>query len=267
MHIQKVLGSDIATCLISALRGDAPADVQEVALERTTRWAARCRVTERATGQALFGIVQGGIDTARRLRHAAEITKLDFDGHALGGLAVGEKVEDTRQSGSWTRWRTRSPRTDLATSWGGNPADLESEGSRPASTCSIASCRPATPATDILLRGRRPGQHPQRRQPNRPRSDRPDLSVLDVPDPLPGLPATSLPGQRDPVRAPRNPAQPHVLRPPRGKFSASGSSPRVSVLDPFFRGCYATAEFADNVRYLAPGVPRGECDGKRCSRS
>jgi queuine tRNA-ribosyltransferase len=39
--------------------------------------------------------VQGGIDTARRLRHAAEITRLDFDGHALGGLAVGENIEDT----------------------------------------------------------------------------------------------------------------------------------------------------------------------------
>jgi len=95
MHIQKVLGSDIAMCFDQCPPGDAPTDVQEVALARTTRWAARCRVAERATGQALFGIVQGGIDTARRLRHAAEITKLDFDGHALGGLAVGEKVEDT----------------------------------------------------------------------------------------------------------------------------------------------------------------------------
>ena len=51
-----------------------------------------CRACE---GQALFGIVQGGIDTQRRLRHMAEIVPLDFDGHALGGLAVGESVEDT----------------------------------------------------------------------------------------------------------------------------------------------------------------------------
>ncbi len=95
MHIQKVLGSDIAMCFDQCPPGDAPADVQEIALARTTRWAARCRGVERAQGQALFGIVQGGIDTARRLRHAGEITKLDFDGHALGGLAVGESVEDT----------------------------------------------------------------------------------------------------------------------------------------------------------------------------
>ena len=95
MHIQKILGSDIAMCFDQCPPGDAPADVQEVALARTTRWAARCRAAERASGQALFGIVQGGIDTQRRLRHAEEITKLDFDGHALGGLAVGESVDDT----------------------------------------------------------------------------------------------------------------------------------------------------------------------------
>src|SRR5262249_22824797 len=41
------------------------------------------------------GIVQGGVDVARRLRHAAELVPLDFDGHALGGLAVGESVEET----------------------------------------------------------------------------------------------------------------------------------------------------------------------------
>ena len=95
MHIQATLGSDIAMCFDQCPPGDAPMDVQEVALARTTAWAARCRSAARAVGQALFGIVQGGVDTARRLRHAAEITAMDFDGHALGGLAVGEKVEDT----------------------------------------------------------------------------------------------------------------------------------------------------------------------------
>ncbi len=95
MHIQKVLGSDIAMCFDQCPPGDAPQDVQEVALARTTAWAARCRRAERAEGQALFGIVQGGIDTSRRLRHMAEITPFDFDGHALGGLAVGESVDET----------------------------------------------------------------------------------------------------------------------------------------------------------------------------
>src|SRR5438874_994895 len=95
IHIQRILGSDIAMCFDQCPPGDADAAVHELAMRRTTAWAARCRAAPRAPGQALFGIVQGGIDTARRLRHMQEITALDFDGHALGGLAVGESIDDT----------------------------------------------------------------------------------------------------------------------------------------------------------------------------
>jgi queuine tRNA-ribosyltransferase len=95
MHIQGVLGSDIAMCFDQCPPGDAAPEVHEVALSRTTAWAARCRAVARPPGQALFGIVQGGIDGERRRRHAAEITALDFDGHALGGLAVGESIDET----------------------------------------------------------------------------------------------------------------------------------------------------------------------------
>ncbi len=95
MRIQAVLGSDIVMCFDQCPPGDATPDIQEVALARTTAWAKRCREAPRKPGQALFGIVQGGTDTARRHRHAAEITALDFDGHALGGLAVGENLDDT----------------------------------------------------------------------------------------------------------------------------------------------------------------------------
>lgn len=95
MEIQRVLGSDIAMVFDQCPPGDADASVHELALLRTTAWAKRCRAFARPKGQALFGIVQGGIDTRRRLRHMAEITALDFDGHALGGLAVGENLADT----------------------------------------------------------------------------------------------------------------------------------------------------------------------------
>ncbi|HMG53575.1 MAG TPA: tRNA guanosine(34) transglycosylase Tgt [Kofleriaceae bacterium] len=95
MHIQGVLGSDIAMCFDQCPPGDAAAEIHEVALARTTAWAARCRAAPRPAGQALFGIVQGGVDTERRRRHMAEITALEFDGHALGGLAVGESVDET----------------------------------------------------------------------------------------------------------------------------------------------------------------------------
>jgi queuine tRNA-ribosyltransferase len=95
MSIQAVLGSDIVMAFDQCPPGDATPDIQELALARTTAWAKRCKAAPRKSGQALFGIVQGGVDTQRRLRHAAEITALDFDGHALGGLAVGESLDDT----------------------------------------------------------------------------------------------------------------------------------------------------------------------------
>jgi queuine tRNA-ribosyltransferase len=95
MAIQKTLGSDIAMCFDQCPPGDAAETVHAIAMKRTTAWAKRCRVAPRAEGQALFGIVQGGISRERRMQHMEEITALDFDGHALGGLAVGEAVEDT----------------------------------------------------------------------------------------------------------------------------------------------------------------------------
>jgi queuine tRNA-ribosyltransferase len=95
MHIQETLGSDIAMCFDQCPPGDADAAVHEVALARTTAWAKRCRAAPRAAGQALFGIVQGGVDLERRRRHLAELRPLDFDGHALGGLAVGESIDET----------------------------------------------------------------------------------------------------------------------------------------------------------------------------
>jgi queuine tRNA-ribosyltransferase len=95
MEIQRVLGSDIAMVFDQCPPGDAPAELHDVAMKRTTAWARRSREAPHADGQAVFGIVQGGIDTERRLRHMAEITALDFDGYALGGLAVGENISDT----------------------------------------------------------------------------------------------------------------------------------------------------------------------------
>ena len=95
MNIQRILGSDIAMCFDQCPPGDATAEVHEVALRRTTQWAERSRLAPHAPGQAVFGIIQGGSDTERRKRHMAEITALDFDGHALGGLAVGEGIAET----------------------------------------------------------------------------------------------------------------------------------------------------------------------------
>jgi queuine tRNA-ribosyltransferase len=72
-----------------------PVDVDRAALaeavRRTTLWATRQRAEPRADGQLLFGIAQGGSDPELRRRSIAELVDLDFDGYALGGLAIGEE--------------------------------------------------------------------------------------------------------------------------------------------------------------------------------
>jgi queuine tRNA-ribosyltransferase len=93
MEIQRVLGSDIAMVLDHCPPGTAPAAEHEHAMARTTAWARRSLACERPPGQALFAIVQGGIDPDRRRRHLEELAPLGFDGFALGGLSVGEDKE------------------------------------------------------------------------------------------------------------------------------------------------------------------------------
>jgi queuine tRNA-ribosyltransferase len=92
IEIQRALGADIAMVLDECLAYPATRETTERSLTRTLRWAERCRAAHagRATGQALFGIVQGGSDEELRSRAAAETVALDFDGYAIGGMAVGE---------------------------------------------------------------------------------------------------------------------------------------------------------------------------------
>jgi queuine tRNA-ribosyltransferase len=93
MRIQGLLGSDIAMQLDVCPPGGAPRAQLVEAVERTTRWAERC-LAARAPKQALFGIVQGGTDVELRLQHLEALSKLPFEGLALGGLSVGEPIPD-----------------------------------------------------------------------------------------------------------------------------------------------------------------------------
>jgi queuine tRNA-ribosyltransferase len=90
MAIQRDLGSDIAMVFDDCPPYPAERERVAAAVERTARWAAECREQPRADGQLVFGIVQGGCHADLRERSAADITALDFDGHAIGGLSVGE---------------------------------------------------------------------------------------------------------------------------------------------------------------------------------
>jgi queuine tRNA-ribosyltransferase len=88
--IQRSLGSDVAMCLDICLPHGVDAAELELAVERTTAWARRQQAAPRAEAQLLFGIAQGGTDPELRRRSIEEITALGLDGHALGGLSVGE---------------------------------------------------------------------------------------------------------------------------------------------------------------------------------
>jgi queuine tRNA-ribosyltransferase len=99
--IQANLGSDIAMCLDEVLPPDAPRRRLEEAVRRTTLWAARQRDAPRPPGQLRFGISQGATDPELRRRSAEEIAALDFDGNALGGLAIGESREAMLETTAW----------------------------------------------------------------------------------------------------------------------------------------------------------------------
>lgn len=98
--VQEALGPDFAVALDECWPARA-AGVSEAeagartrsAMERTLRWAERCRRAHRRPDQALFGILQGGVDGALRRESARATAALGFDGYAHGGLGLGEDAE------------------------------------------------------------------------------------------------------------------------------------------------------------------------------
>jgi queuine tRNA-ribosyltransferase len=92
MEIEQALGPDIAMVLDECAE---PLDRAYLvkALDRTHRWAERCKAAHTRPDQALFGIVQGGVFPDLRQESAAFLRALDFPGYAIGGLAVGETKE------------------------------------------------------------------------------------------------------------------------------------------------------------------------------
>ncbi len=88
--VQELLGADIQMVLDVCTPLPSPPDVVRRALARTDAWAVRARYAHRREGQAMFGIVQGGVDPELRADSASRARALDFDGYGIGGLSVGE---------------------------------------------------------------------------------------------------------------------------------------------------------------------------------
>lgn len=94
VDIQKDLGSDIIMAFdeCPSLPGDY--DYIEQAVNRTLRWAERCKKTVKGNHQSLFAIVQGGVNENLRRQCARSLVEMDFPGYAIGGLSVGEDKQD-----------------------------------------------------------------------------------------------------------------------------------------------------------------------------
>lgn len=103
MRIQSNLASTIAMAFDECIPNPSSREYVEKSVARTTRWLERCKAEmERLNAdyntinkkQMLFGINQGGVYEDIRIEHAKIIRKLDLDGYAIGGLAVGETHEE-----------------------------------------------------------------------------------------------------------------------------------------------------------------------------
>ncbi|HSO28738.1 MAG TPA: tRNA guanosine(34) transglycosylase Tgt, partial [Candidatus Sulfomarinibacteraceae bacterium] len=88
--VQEALGPDIAVAFDHPVYPSSPREVVEDAMERTHRWAARSLEAHRRPDQALFGIIQGGVDPELRERSTRYVASLPFDGICIGGLAGDE---------------------------------------------------------------------------------------------------------------------------------------------------------------------------------
>ncbi len=92
--IQEALGADIMMAFDECPPLPSTDEAILSAMNRTTSWLKRCIEAKSNDSQALFGIIQGGVNLKLRERHLEEICSFDLDGYALGGLSVGEEPEE-----------------------------------------------------------------------------------------------------------------------------------------------------------------------------
>ena len=90
MDIQQALGSDIAMAFDVCSPYPCDWETAKVNMERTHRWAERCKAYHSREDQALFGIVQGAFYKDLRVESAKTLAEMDFIGYGIGGLSVGE---------------------------------------------------------------------------------------------------------------------------------------------------------------------------------
>jgi queuine tRNA-ribosyltransferase len=105
MELEERLGADVAMVLDDCPPAGAARDVVEDATRRTTLWAGRCLEAHSRDDQQLWAITQGGIEEDLRATSTRQLVDLGFDGYGIGGLSIGEPVEDM--------WRVMDGSLDL----------------------------------------------------------------------------------------------------------------------------------------------------------
>lgn len=98
MAIQQQLGADVAMQLDHVIALPAERDAIAEAMQRSVRWAARCKQAATKQDQSVFAIVQGGLEEDLRRESAEQLVEMDFAGYAIGGLSVGEPPEQMYQT-------------------------------------------------------------------------------------------------------------------------------------------------------------------------
>lgn len=93
METEEKIGADIAMAFDECAPYPATRDYIEKSMQRTLRWARRCKNAHKREDQALFGIVQGGDYQDLREYCASELAKMDFEGYSIGGTSIGEPKE------------------------------------------------------------------------------------------------------------------------------------------------------------------------------
>ncbi len=94
MEIEEALGADIIMSFDECCAYPSTYEYTKKSMERTTRWAKRCKEAHTTKNQGLFGIIQGGFYKDLREQSAKDLIELDFPGYAIGGISVGEPKKE-----------------------------------------------------------------------------------------------------------------------------------------------------------------------------
>ncbi len=94
MQTEEDLGADIIMAFDECVEYPSTYEYTKQSMERTTRWAKRCKQAHKTKNQALFGIIQGGFYEDLREKSAKDLVELNLPGYAIGGISVGEPKEE-----------------------------------------------------------------------------------------------------------------------------------------------------------------------------